>query len=305
MGSIITQEAQRRKQYLKYAERRGVTATSERFGVSRKTIHKLRSRFDGTLESLRDRSRRPKSHPRQHTAEEAAQVKRSVKKHGSDLILAYQRLREKGYTRSYGGFRRYVCKNLRSYEKKKPKRKPKPYERAEYPGQKLQLDVKFVPSECVVNGQKYYQFTALDECTRWTYREMYDEHSTYSAKQFLDNLVRTAPFPIRLIQTDNGTEWTNALLVTKAKHKTLFEQSLLDIGIEYNRIQIATPRHNGKVERQHRTDQLRFYSKLRMFSLADGRKQLAKYNRDSNNYIKSTLNLRSPNSVLSEYLDIL
>ena len=119
----------------------------------------------------------------------------------------------------------------------------------------------------MADGQKYYQFTAKDECTRWTYREMYEEHSTHSAWQFLLNLVRKAPFPIRMIQTDNGTEFTNALLVTKSKHKTLFETALLEMGIAYHRIQIATPRHNGKVERQHRTDELRFYRHMRMYSL--------------------------------------
>ena len=54
------------------------------------------------------------------------------------------------------------------------------------------MDVKFVPSYCVADGQKYYQFTAKDECTHWTYREMYDEHSTASVKDFLEKLVRKA-----------------------------------------------------------------------------------------------------------------
>ena len=49
--------------------------------------------------------------------------------------------------------------------------------------------------------------------------------------------------------------------------------------ILYKRIRIATPRHNGKVERQHRTDEMRFYDDLRMYSLEDGRKQLAVYSR--------------------------
>jgi len=76
----------------------------------------------------------------------------------------------------------------------------------------IQMDVKFVPSYCAADGKKYYQFTAKDECYRWTGREMYDEHSTYSAKDFLMKVLRNAPFPIRLIQTDNGTEFTNVLL---------------------------------------------------------------------------------------------
>jgi len=37
-----------------------------------------------------------------------------------------------------------------------------------------------------------------------------------SAKQSLDELSKNAPFPIRMIQADNGTEFTNALLVIKA-----------------------------------------------------------------------------------------
>lgn len=75
-----------------------------------------------------------------------------------------------------------------------------------------------------------------------------------------------------MIQTDNGSEFTNALLVTKATHKTLFEDALLEMGILYHRIRIATPRHNGKLERQHRTDEMRFYKHMRMYSLTDGRK---------------------------------
>ena len=95
------------------------------------------------------------------------------------------------------------------------------------------MDAKYVPSYCVTDGRKYCQYTAKDECSRWTYREMYEEHSTYSAKEFLMNLIRHAPFPIRMIQTDNGTEFTNALLVVKSKHKTLFEEVLIEMGIEY------------------------------------------------------------------------
>jgi transposase InsO family protein len=190
--------------------------------------------------------------------------------------------------------------------KKRPlKKKNKPYTKAAYPGQKVQIDVKYVPSGCVVGSGKYYQFTAKDECTRWTYRQMYDEHSTYSAKQFLCELIKIAPFPIRLVQTDNGTEFTNALLVIKAKHKTLFEQALDDMDILYKRIRIATPRHNGKVERQHRTDQMRFYDNLKMYSLADGRNQLAEYQRKSNDYIMTCLDMRSPNQVLADYLAVM
>ena len=91
----------------------------------------------------------------------------------------------------------------------------------------------------------------------------------------------------------------------KATHKTLFEEALDDMDILHKRIRIATPRHNGKVERQHRTDQMRFYDSLKMFSLADGRKQLALYQKKSNDYIMTCLDMQSPNQVLSKYLAVM
>ena len=79
----------------------------------------------------------------------------------------------------------------------------------------------------------------------------------------------------------------------------------MELGIIYHRIQIATPRHNGKVERQHRTDEMRFYKQMRMYSLEDGRKQLAEYQRKSNNYIKTCLGMKTPNQVVQKYLGIM
>lgn len=170
---------------------------------------------------------------------------------------------------------------------------------------KIQIDVKFVPSYCVADGRKYYQYTAVDECTRFCFREMYDEHSTYSSKDFLEKLFKAFPFPIREIQTDNGTEWTTALLVRDKQSKTMFEQVLEKNDIIYHRIRVATPRHNGKVERQHRTDEKRFYKKIRMYSLEDGRMQLVRYNKKSNNIPKVCLNFRTPNEVLQDHLYVM
>lgn len=300
----ITQEAYQRQRILKWAEKKGVTDAAIRYKVSRKTVYKWKKRYDGTLESLKDRSRAPHHVPRKQTEEEVAQVLRYAKRYAGDWLLGYEKARANGYSRSYGCFRRTASKLVRPEKKRRP-RKNKPYQRAVYPGEKVQIDVKFVPAYCVAGGGKYYQFTAKDECTRWTYREMYEEHSSLSAKDFLEKLVRKAPFPIRMVQTDNGAEFTNALLVTKAKHKTLFEEALNDMGIEYHRIRIATPRHNGKVERQHRTDELRFYKRMRMYSLEDGRKQLAVYQRQSNDHIMTCLDMKSPNQVLELYRGVM
>lgn len=305
----IAQEAHARQRMLEYFLRhKNATEASIRYHVSRKTLYKWLKRYDGTWQSLVDRSRRPHTFPNMHSEEEIRQIRRLAKKYlWRDLIRSYQDMREKyGYTRSYGGFKRIVSKLAAGKgNKKRKKRKNKPYQRAEYPGQKVQVDVKFTPRECMVSGEEYYQFTAVDECTRWTYREMYAEHSTHSAEQFLLNLIKRCPFAIREIQTDNGTEFTKALVSNDPKAQSLFEKALEKAGILYHRIRVATPRHNGKVERQHRIDQQRFYDHLRMFSLEDGRKQLAVYQKKSNDYIKHCLGLRSPNQVLADYLAVI
>lgn len=301
----ISPRAHFRQLVIKYSAKNGVTAASIRYRVCRKAIYDWNKRYDGRWQSLIDRSHRPHSHPRQQTAEEYAMIERYYRR-TKDKIMLWDKLRENGYTRCYNSLLRAIKRlKLEETPEKRKGYKPKPYQRAEYPGQKVQIDVKFVPAYCVANGHKYYQYTAIDECTRFCFREMYDEHSTYSSLDFLKKLIEYFPFPIREIQTDNGTEWTNALLVKKATHKTLFEEYLDECGIKYHRIQVATPRHNGKVERQHRLDEQRFYSKMRMYSLEDGRKQLAKYNRISNNISKSCLKYRSPNVVLADYLAVM
>ena len=303
-----TQETAFRQRVLTYQQNgHSVTETANRYHISRKTVYKWRKRWDGTRESLEDRSRRPKHSPRQQTEAEIKLVKRQAKRYKwRDIILAYQGARERGYKRSFGCFSKTVRKlQEQKAWKARKKRTNKPYQRADYPGQKVQVDVKYVPSECVTDGNKYYQYTAVDECTRWTYRCMYNEHSTYSSVQFLHQLVKACPFQIKRIQTDNGTEWTKQLIANDPKDLTSFELGLKAYGIEYQRIRVATPRHNGKVERQHRIDQARFYNDLRMYSLLDGQRQLAEYQRKSNNYIKGCLGMRSPNQMIELYLGVM
>ncbi len=112
-------------------------------------MYKWLSRYDGTLASLEDRSHRPKTSPWSHTEDELRKIRRRLKKYKwTDLILAYQELIEKyGYKRSYGSFKRTASwlRELKPAKKKKKKQKLKPYKRADYQGQKIQIDVKYVP----------------------------------------------------------------------------------------------------------------------------------------------------------------
>lgn len=299
---IITQDARFRQGAVKYSYKHTVSEAAIRYKVSERSIYRWRDRYDGTPDSLKDRSRRPKRCNNEQMPEEIALIKK-LYPYYPDKMMLWDRLREKGYKRCYQTLCKTIGKlGLETCDGKRKPRKPKPYKRAEYPGQKVQIDVKYVPSGCVADGNKYYQYTAVDECTRLCFRKMYDEHSTYSSLDFLKKLIEIFPFPIREVQTDNGTEWTTALLTKNPNHKTLFEQYLEECGIIYHRIRVAMPRHNRKVERQHRIDEVRFYNRLRMYGLADGRKQMKTYNKKSNNISKSCLKYRSPNAVLRDYL---
>ena len=172
--SIITSDAQFRQRVVKYSLKYGVTKASDRFGRSRKTIYEWRSKWDGkSWKSLVEKSHRPHHHPKEHTPEEKEMILRRYPRYKDDMMLLWHSLRKSGYTRSYPSMLRVIRKWIQPEIKKRTERKNKPYTRAEFPGQKVQVDVKYVPSYCVTNGRKYYQYTAVDECTRWTYREMY------------------------------------------------------------------------------------------------------------------------------------
>lgn len=304
----IPQEVYRRQRVMEYCRKHGnISEAARRYGYSRKTVHKWLKRWDGRKESLYDRSRAPHRKARGHSEQELRLIRRLAKKHKwQDIIAAYQEASQKyEYPYCYETFKRKVEEMRREKPVKRKRRKNKPYKRAAYPGQKVQVDVKYVPAECVTSGAKYYVYVAVDECSRWSYHQMYEEHSTYSSAQFLEELMRKAPFPIRKIQTDNGTEFTNKQLTNDATKKTLFEEKLKEYGILHQLIRIATPRHNGKVERQNRIDEVRFYSRLRMYSLNDGRKQLAVYQSKTNTYWKHCLGMKSPKEVVEKYLGVM
>ena len=197
MNQSIASEARYRQRVVKYSYKHGVTQASIRHHRSRQAIYEWRAKWDGHWKSLAERSHRPHSHPKQHTEEEKRLILRHYARSKDDRILLWDTLRQKGYSRAYVSLTRLLRKLLGEEAKAKQTKKPKPYQRADFPGQKVQIDVKYIPSRCVANGQKYYQFTAVDECTRWTFREMYDEHSTYSAQDFLLRFLHATPFPIR------------------------------------------------------------------------------------------------------------
>ena len=305
----ITQEMRFRQAVIEYSLKHGVTKAARRYKTNRQYIYRWRKRYDGTLQSLADRSHRPHSHPNQHKPEEIKLIEDMRRRNpNTGLVVFWVKLRQRGYTRSISGLYRFLQKHGQMAVKlPNPKYIPKPYEQMQYPGQRGQIDVKFVPAACLVGdaaGQKFFQYTFIDEYSRFRYLEAFEEHSTHSSDIFLRHVVERFPYAIECIQTDNGSEFTNRLNNSKAGRPTLFEKTLSELGIRHKLIRPFTPRHNGKVERSHRKDNQEFYACHKFYSFADFLSQLAVRQRQYNNFPMRPLNWLSPKQVLSSFPDL-
>lgn len=304
----ITQDMKYRLSLMKYAEKYGVTKAAIKYKTNRQYIYRWKRRYDGSIESLRCRSRRPHHHPNQHTPDEIKLIRDMRRRNPHDgLVVFWVKLMKRGYKRSITGLYRFLRKQgMLSVKPPNPKYVPKPYEKMDYPGQRIQIDVKFVPSVCLVNeakGQKFYQYTAIDEYSRWRFVEAFEEHSSYSSAQFLEHLIKAFPYPIECVQTDNGQEFTKRFGANGGSDKpTIFQVRLAKHGIRHKLIRPFTPRHNGKVERSHRKDNERFYATHNFYSFADFSSQLKRYNqRDYNNFPMRPLGWKTPNEVLRNF----
>ena len=186
----ITQDMRFKQAVIEYSLKHGVTKAAIRYKTSRQNIYRWRKKYDGTLQSLADRSHRPHSHPNQHTEAEIKLVQDMRRRNPhAGLVVFWVKLRQRGYTRSISGLYRLLRRiHGNPIKLPNPKYTPKPYEQMTYPGQKCQIDVKFVPQSCLVGEvaeEKYYQYTFIDEYSRFRILKAYKEHSTYSSTQFL------------------------------------------------------------------------------------------------------------------------
>lgn len=307
--NTVTQITRRRQAIIEYSLKKGVTAAARRYNVSRQFIYRWKNRYDGTLESLKDRSHCPHSHPNQHTSEEIQLIENMRKRNmHTGLVVFWVKLRQRGYTRSITSLWRVLKRRgLSPVKPPNPKYVPKPYEKMYYPGQRVQIDVKFVPDVCIVGeakaeGKKFYQYTAIDEYSRFRYLEAFEEHSSYSSAVFLEHMLKAFKFPVECVQTDNGQEFTKRLGSSQKPTLTLFEARLKQYGIRHKLIKPYTPRHNGKVERSHRKDNEYFYATHRFYSFDDFKKQLAVHSRKYNNFPMRPLNWKSPAEYIKAFI---
>ena len=157
-------------------------------------IYRWKRRYDGSIESLRERSRRPHHHPNQHTPDEIKLIS-DMRRCNPDakLVVFWVKLMQRSYSRSIPGLYRFLRKQgMMAVHPPNPKYIPKPYEQMDSPGQRIQVDVKFVPSVCLKNskvvGKKFFQYTAIDEYSRWRFVEALKEVTERILSVFMQHM---------------------------------------------------------------------------------------------------------------------
>lgn len=309
--NIITQEAKKRQAVVEYAiKKNNKSKASRQYGVSLSSVKRWCQRYDGTWQSLAEKSHRPHSHPKRHTKKEETQIKNSFKKAYARYgwCGVYDGLIRKGYTRSLSGMV-YAAKRLglaQKQKKKNKKRVQRRYPELLVPGEKVQIDVKEVPYNClkdsVLRDEKHlYQWTAIDECTRMRFIYGFEEHTPENSVKFLKMLLDKFPFKIQTVQTDNGTEFTYKYISDETVCP--FDRALSSLGIKHKLIPPRTPWHNGKVERSHRNDQKYFYDWEKFGSVEELNEKLAEHLKWSNNKVMNTLGRKSPVQILKEKMN--
>lgn len=306
MKLIITEEMRFRQRVVKYAIKHNNNAkAARRYHTSRQQVWRWRKKYDGNVKSLANRSRRPRSHPNQHTKEELDLIKHKHRYHRHEgYAQVYRKLLDAGYKRSYDSMCRQIRKmklnvkhKRKSYPKSKYHKNP-----ATYPGERVQIDIKYVPNECIGFASyhsRYYQITAIDEYSRKRYLELASEKSTYTTSEFLKRLEKNLGFTIKQVQTDNGFEFVND--TDRTSKKTRFEKQLETLEIEHRRTRPYSPWQNGIVERSHRIDNELFYNRRRFSSYEQMEKSFNRYKNRYNNIARKILNFRTPNEIVQEY----
>ena len=200
----ITQDIVFKQSVVEYSLKHGVTEAARRYKQHRKTIYRWIEKYDGTRKSLVNKSRKPHSHPNAHTEKEIAMIKK-IKAHNKTdgLVVLWVKLWKNGYKRSITSLYR-VMQRIGIYKKTASKKKayePKLYQQMTHPGEKIQIDVKYVPRKCMSKElvdmeEKYYQYTAIDEYTRQRVLWASKEHNTYESTRFLEVVIRKFKYKI-------------------------------------------------------------------------------------------------------------
>lgn len=156
----------------------------------------------------------------------------------------------------------FVCRKCgisRPTKKLRRKKKFMRYSRP-IPGDCIQMDT------CEI-APGIYQYTAVDDCSRWRVLEIYERRTANNTLHFLDLVIEQFPFAIQRIQTDRGLEFFAEKVQTK----------MMELGIKFRPNRPGSSHLNGKVERSQKTDLEEFYAIADLSNFKNLREELAQW----------------------------
>lgn len=249
---------------------------------------------------LEPKSTRPKTHPYETTIrikEKIIALRKNPKTSRCALKLKWQ-LEKEGIFLHKNTIHK-IIKNeelVRKYRTRKIK-----YKYIKVPlsqDELVEIDVKYVPD--LIENKQYYQFTAIDCASMWRYLKIYDDFSNFSSIRFFKELINGAPFRIKAIKTDNGSNFTNRytgyLKSSDPINPRLHDFDLMcqKHNIIHYLIDSGKPAQNGKVERSHREDQEKFYEKKTFRNLKELETKIKIWNEEYNNLEHCGFNGKTP-----------
>ncbi len=265
-----------------YREDGNVLQLCKKLGINRSKFYYWKKRLDlpptargrGYAKWMRlmAYSRKPRTSPRDYPPAWIALILRIRKRTNRGADHIWFMLRDKyGIDVSVSGVNKVLKRLGMIPARRQRRRRSNTYEAPKYlPGEKVQIDVKYVElrDETAERlGKKYrwvYQYTAIDVATGIKCKLIYEAHDNRSSIDFLTKIRLFYPFPIKVIQTDNGFEFTWRL--TPEIHGTHpFTTQCQLFGYRHHLIPPAYPRSNSHVERTHRIDAEEVY-RGRVFS---------------------------------------
>ena len=98
MSKSITQDMAYRQSLMKYAEKYGVSRASRKYNKSRSYIYFWKQRWDGSVASLTCQSRRPHSHPNQHTEAELKLIRPYTPRHNGKVERSHREYQKRFYS---------------------------------------------------------------------------------------------------------------------------------------------------------------------------------------------------------------
>ena len=136
----------------------------------------------------------------------------------------------------------------------------------DYPIGFIHIDI----TEIRTDEGKCYLFVAIDRASKYVYTEIYEHQTVEIASVFLKNLIAHCPFKIHKILTDNGSQFTYALLAEHLRPRDKihpFDFICAAHNIEHRLTKFRHPWTNGQVEVTNRilkqyTTKTYFYESL-------------------------------------------